>query len=109
MMMIPFPQRQHMMRPVILEDRFLPLQFRFFCDRTTEKTVTLTLTDQLDKKTEVKTRELSCQYPILAVQDLSADHADNKYNTSWTLMKAFPSDQAILDEPTVRKYANIHL
>ena len=90
-----------MLRAVLLEDRFLPVKFRFFCDRTTEKTVTLTLTDQLGEKAKAKTRKISCQYPIFAVQDLSADHADNKHNNSWTLMKAFPTDQEILDYPQV--------
>ena len=95
--------RQHMVRAVLLEDRIIPLKFKFFCDRTTEKTVTLTLTDQLDKTTAVKTRKISCQYPIFAVQDLSADHDDNKKNNSWSLMEAFPSDATILANPSVNK------
>ena len=32
-------------RPLLMEDRVLAVEQKFFCDRTTEKTITLTVTD----------------------------------------------------------------
>ena len=78
------PNRQHMVRAVLIEDRLMPLQYEFFCDRTTEKTVTLTVTDLLAEETKVKTRKMSCQYPIFAIEDLSPGHESNAQNNSWT-------------------------
>lgn len=32
-------------RPVLMEDRIMPVEQLFFCDRATEKTINLTVTD----------------------------------------------------------------
>ena len=81
----------------------MPLQKQFFCDRTTEKTVTLTVTDNLNKNTSVSTRKLSCQYPIFEIEDMTADHADNKQNNSWTVLDEFPSKAEIEKDETIAK------
>ena len=44
-------------RPVLFEDRILAVEQKFFCDRTTEKTVTLTVKDnQNTQKTVTNTK-----------------------------------------------------
>ena len=98
------PKRQHMLRAILVEDRIIPLKKRFFCDRTTEKTVTLTITDLLEETTEVKTRTLSCQYPIFEILDLSATHAMNQQNNSWTLIEKFPTTEEIEEGNRAKTY-----
>ena len=41
-------EEKRAIRPLIVEDRILAVEQKFFCDRTTEKTVTLTVTDNQD-------------------------------------------------------------
>ena len=43
--MMSYTEEKRAIRPVVLEDRILAVEQKFFCDRTTEKTVTLTITD----------------------------------------------------------------
>ena len=38
-------EEKRAVRPVLFEDRVLAVEQKFFCDRTTEKTVKLTVTD----------------------------------------------------------------
>ena len=38
-------EEKRAIRPLLYEDRILAVEQKFFCDRTTEKTVTLTVTD----------------------------------------------------------------
>ena len=40
-----YTEEKRAIRPVMIEDRILAVEQKFFCDRTTEKTVTLTVTD----------------------------------------------------------------
>ena len=40
-----YTEEKRAIRPVMIEDRILAVEQKFFCDRTTEKTVTLTITD----------------------------------------------------------------
>ena len=37
------PTRKHAVRVVIQEDRLMPVKYQWFCDRTTEKTVSLSV------------------------------------------------------------------
>ena len=43
------------------------------------------------------TRKVSCQYPILDVQDLSFTHIDNVKNNTWHVKKKFPTDEQIAE------------
>ena len=67
-------------RPLLMEDRVLAVEQKFFCDRTTEKTITLTVTDNQNTPLTLTntTQRLSCQYPLSAVSDLTADNIENK-------------------------------
>ena len=69
---------------------YFPLP-RFFCDGATEKTVTLTLLDKFGTTRQEKTRQVSCQYPIVAISDLSQDHADNTNENPWEVTQEFPN------------------
>ena len=57
-------------RPLLMEDRVLAVEQKFFCDRTTEKTITLTVTDNQNTPLTLTntTQRLSCQYPLSAVK-----------------------------------------
>ena len=48
----------------------MALEQKFFCDRTTEKTVTLKVTDNQNNPLTLQntTQRLSCQYPLSAVK-----------------------------------------
>ena len=54
----------------MMEDRVMAVEQKFFCDRTTEKTVTLTVTDNQNTPLTLTntTQRLSCQYPLSAVK-----------------------------------------
>ena len=84
------------MRPLLSEDRVLAVEQKFFCDRTTEKTVTLTVQDNQNLPTTLKnsTVRLSCQYPLSAVKDLSELNENNVYNNSWEYIKVEETDCA---------------
>ena len=76
-------------RPVLFEDRILAVEQKFFCDRTTEKTVTLTVKDnQNTQKTVTNTTvRLSCQYPLSAAYDLTVHDMNNVENNTWKFIK----------------------
>jgi hypothetical protein len=76
-------------RPVLFEDRILAVEQKFFCDRTSEKTVTLTVKDNQDTMKTVtnSTVRLSCQYPLSGAYDLTIDDMNNKENNTWTFVK----------------------
>ena len=75
-------------------DRVLAVEQKFFCDRTTEKTVTLKVTDNQNSPVTLtnSTQRLSCQYPLSAVKDLSELHFHNVYNNSWKYVKTEETD-----------------
>ena len=50
------------------------------------------MTDLFDTTTTVKTRKVSCQYPIASIQDMSSSHTSNQQNNSWTVTTEFPTD-----------------
>ena len=81
-------------RPVLFEDRVLAVEQKFFCDRTTEKTIVLTVKDNqnVQKTLTNSTVRMSCQYPLSAVQDLSESNTENKYNNSWNYIKTEETD-----------------
>ena len=81
-------------RPLLFEDRILAVEQKFFCDRTTEKTIVLTVKDNQNTPKELKnsTVRLSCQYPLSAVKDLSEFHEENKYDNSWIYVKTEETD-----------------
>ena len=56
-----------------MEDRILAVEQKFFCDRTTEKTVNLSVTDSQNVPLTLwnSTVRLSCQHPLSAVYDLT--------------------------------------
>ena len=74
----------------------LAVEQKFFCDRTTEKTVTLTVTDNQNSPVTFtnSTVRLSCQYPLSAVKDLSESNENNVYNNSWHYIKVEETDCA---------------
>ena len=43
------------------------------------------------------TRKVSCQYPILDVQDLSFTHKDNVKNNTWHVKQEFPTNEFIAE------------
>ena len=79
-----------------MEDRVLAVEQKFFCDRTTEKTVTLSVTDNQNIPVTLtnSTKRLSCQYPLSAVKDLSEFHPNNVYNNTWKYIKVNETDCA---------------
>ena len=48
-----------------------------------------------DSTTSVQTRKISCQYPIMAIHDLSSTHYLNVQNNSWTVLQEFPTNEQI--------------
>ena len=76
-------------RPVLFEDRILAVEQKFFCDRTTEKTITLTVKDnQNTQKTVTNTTiRMSCQYPLSAAYDLTIHDMNNVENNTWKFIK----------------------
>ena len=77
-----------------MEDRILAVEQKFFCDRTTEKTIKLSVKDNQNNPKELtnSTIRLSCQYPLSAVKDLSEFNEFNKYNNSWKYVKTEETD-----------------
>ena len=47
-------EEKRAVRPLIYEDRILAIEQKFFCDRTTEKTVILTVQDYSNDGTVIK-------------------------------------------------------
>ena len=43
------------------------------------------------------TRKVSCQYPILDVEDLSFTHKDNVKNNTWHVRQEFPTNEFIAE------------
>ena len=43
------------------------------------------------------TRKVSCQYPILDVEDLSFTHKDNVKNNTWHVKQEFPTNEFIAE------------
>lgn len=76
-------------RPVLFEDRVLAVEQKFFCDRTTEKTVTLTVKDNQNtqKLLTNSTVRMSCQYPLSAAYDLTIHDMNNEENNTWSFIK----------------------
>ncbi len=64
-------------RPYLAQDRILYLEKKFFCDRTTEKTVWLTVRDRFGYERTVSTKKVSCQFPILDIHDISSTDVEN--------------------------------
>ena len=61
-------------RALLYEDRFLQFEQALFCDKTTEKTVTVTVTDEVNSNIgAIATKRLSCMYPLMEIKDVSAD------------------------------------
>lgn len=83
------------LRVHLREDRILPLEKRFFCDRATEKTVHLQLEDRFGKQINTTTKKVSCQYPILTIEDLSENHTSNTQENGWAVTKPFPTQEEI--------------
>ncbi|XP_059083429.1 uncharacterized protein LOC131880752, partial [Tigriopus californicus] len=83
------------LRVHLREDRILPLEKRFFCDRATEKTVHLQIDDQFGKQINTTTSKVSCQYPILTINDLSENHTSNIKENGWEVTKPFPTTDEI--------------
>ncbi len=92
--------RQHAIRVLAYEERFLNFEQKFFCNRPTEKTVTLTVSmrkhrishiclltlcttqvfDHWGTGADVETPKVTCQYPIMDIQDTSQENVDNIAN-----------------------------
>ena len=61
-------------RALLYEDRFLQFEQALFCDKTTEKTVEVTVTDEvLSSISTIATKRLSCMYPLMEIKDVSGD------------------------------------
>ena len=56
-------EEKRAIRPLLYEDRILAVEQKFFCDRTTEKTVTLTVTDNGNDAT-VSNSQFSFRYDL---------------------------------------------
>ncbi len=59
--------------------------------------------DPLGTVKEYKTKKVSCQYPILEVLDLSADHNQNMDNNSWSVLTPFPTRDELIADPEIEK------
>ena len=62
------------------------------------------VTDLFGTTTTVKTRKVSCQYPIMAIQDMSSAHPSNQQNNSWTVTTEFPTDEEIVKKTKDKIY-----
>ena len=73
------------LRAFLAQDRILYLEKKFFCDKATEKTVSLMVKDQFDTGShkQVHTKKVSCQFPILEIWDLSSTNPDNLFANGW--------------------------
>ena len=61
-------------RALLYEDRFLQFEQTLFCDKTTEKTVEVTVTDEVQSNISlIATKRLSCMYPLMEIRDVSGD------------------------------------
>ena len=49
------------------------------------------MTDVFDNYKNVSTAKVTCQYPILAITDMSHNHTDNVKDNGWNVVKPFPS------------------
>ena len=47
----------------------------------------------------IQTRKVSCQYPIVEIEDLSPDHPDNKDNNTWLVTYPYPTKEQVEAEP----------
>ena len=85
----PTSKERRAVRPVLVEDRILAVEQKFFCDRTTEKTVNLSVTDSQNVPLTLwnSTMRLSCQYPLAGVTDLSRLNEMNSQNNTWETVK----------------------
>lgn len=83
------------LRVRLQEDRIFDVEKKFFCDRTTEKTVTILLEDPLANTRSVSTRKVSCQYDLIKIEDLSSVHPENTNNNTWHVTKEFPTPEEI--------------
>ena len=94
-------------RPLLFEDRILAVEQKFFCDRTTEKTVTLTVKDnqQTQKTVSNSTVKLSCQYPLSAAYDLTIHDMNNQENNTWKFIKTNETE-CEADGCTNKEYEN---
>ncbi len=73
----PRPPRRHAVRAVAFHDRFFRTEEKLYCDRPTEKTVRLTLTDEEGGAVVRSTPKITCQYPIVNLTDHSRVNVDN--------------------------------
>ena len=65
-------------RALVYEDRFLQFERALFCDKTTEKTVKVTVEDEANSIVPARsTKRLSCMYPLMEIRDVSGDTGRN--------------------------------
>ncbi len=98
------PNKMFPLRVALFEDRIMTVEKKFFCDRTTEKTVYLDLYDWLGNQKWIRTRKVSCQYDLVKFTDLSFDHVENTKNNSWHVIQDFPTEDMMeLGMPKIYK------
>lgn len=91
------------LRVRLIEDRIMTVEKKYFCDRTTEKTVTVVLKDALGNSRNVSTRKVSCQYDLVEIFDQSFEHEDNVQNNTWNVEENFPSEAQLALDPWTPK------
>ena len=70
-------------RALVYEDRFLQFERALFCDKTTEKTVEVTVADEAGSSVPPRTtKRLSCMYPLMEIRDVSDDVTRNTDNAN---------------------------
>eukprot|EP00095_Tigriopus_kingsejongensis_P012230 maker-scaffold528_size145933-snap-gene-0.29 protein:Tk12230 transcript:maker-scaffold528_size145933-snap-gene-0.29-mRNA-1 annotation:"hypothetical protein IscW_ISCW000316" len=95
------PARQHAIRVVTYEERHLRLEEKFFCDKPTEKTVSMRVLTHIGLLVhEYRTPKISCQYPIMEIYDLSLDNPNNPPFIPFTVKKPLPTRAEILQRKT---------
>ena len=62
------------------------------------------MTDLFGTTTTVSTRKVSCQYPIMAITDMSPTHPLNQQNNSWTVIAEFPTNKEIEEKTKEKVY-----
>ena len=83
------------LRALLVEDRIIYAERKYFCERATEKTVTLYVHDEFGTSVDVSTNKVSCQYPILEIEDESPSHTENVNENGWTVTRDFPADPTL--------------
>ena len=90
--------RQHAVRVAIYEDRIFYFEQKFFCDRPTEKTVSMTVYDENSVALPtISTPRITCQYPVMEIKDISKTHPENDPNMPYEVLTPMTTSGELLN------------